>query len=260
MRSIIVYADRSEAMSARLQSALSLARATEGHLSVLVDTPIARFMAMDAMGGSYLAADAVKEAVDRDDAYAETLATTLRDEDVPFDIMRAEEEPVDALAEMARLADIVVVSRGCDFVGQLAIGSRSPVLLVPCKEPAVFPAEVVAVAWDGGYEAAAAIRAAAPLLRLASEVHLLTVGEKKAAFPATDALQYLSRHGIKAELHSLERAGSIEETLAAAVARLKAGMLVMGAFGHSRLREFLMGGVTRYFLDMAEGPVLFLAH
>ena len=260
MRSILVFADRSEGMTSRLETALSLARATNGHVSLLIDTPIARYMSMDAMGGSYLAADAMREAMARDDAYAAELTAQLSREDVPFDIQRCESEPVEALTDASRLADVVILSRGCDFAGQIAVSAAAPVLLVPEGERLDCPVERVAIAWDGGYEAAAALRAATPLLALCGEVHLLTVKEKAGGFPATDALRYLSRHGVKAELSELARVGSTEETLASAVMRLQAGMLVMGAFGHSRLREFLFGGVTDYFIGVTGGPALLLAH
>ena len=260
MRSILVFADRSVGMTNRLETALSLARATNGHVSLLIDTPIARYMAMDAMGGSYLAADAMREAVARDDAYAAELTTHLSREDVPFDIQRCESEPVDALTDASRLADVVILSRKCEFAGQLAVSAAAPVLLVPEGERLDCPVERIAIGWDGGYEAAAALRAAVPLLTLSSEVHLLTVKEKAGGFPATEALRYLSRHGVKAELSELSRAGSTEETLAGAVMRLQAGLLVMGAYGHSRLREFLFGGVTDYFIGVAGGPALLLAH
>lgn len=260
MRSILVFADRTPASSARLDTALSLARMSDGHVSVLVDTPVARFMSMDAMGGSYIAADAIAEALTRDDAYAEELATHLRREDVPFDVLRCEDEPVDALRRAARLADVIVLSRGCEFAGDLAISTETPVLLVPDEVPLTMPLERVCVAWDGGEEAAGAIRLAAPLLAQCGEVHVLAVKEKSGGFPATDALRYLSRHGVKSELHELERVGSIEETLATGVARLQGELLVMGVYGHSRLREYLFGGVTRYFLATGAAPALFLAH
>ncbi len=260
MRSILVFADRSASSPARLETALSLARMTDGHVTVVVDTPVARFMSMDAMGGSYIAADAIADALSRDDAYAEELATHLRREDVPFDVLRCEDEPVDALMQAGQLADVIVLSRSCEFAGDLAVGSDTPVLLVPDDAPLTLPLDRVCVAWDGGEEAAGAIRLAAPLLARCGEVHLLAVREKAGGFPATDALRYLSRHGVKAELHELERVGSIEETLAAGVARLQGEMLVMGAYGHSRLREYLFGGVTRYFLATGAAPALFLAH
>jgi len=84
--------------------------------------------------------------------------------------------------------------------------------------------------------------------------------DKANGFPPTEALRYLSRHGVKAELTELARGNSIEETLAAEVARVGAGLLVMGAYSHSRLREFLFGGVTRFMLDEMTAPPLLIAH
>lgn len=260
MRSILVFADRGASMAARLESALSLARMGDGHVTVVVDTPVARFMAMDALGGSYLAADAIRDALERDDTYAEQLAEQLRREDVPFDVLRCEDEPADALVELARLADVIVLSRGCEFAGQVALSAHVPVLLVPCDAPLTLPPERACVAWDGGEEAAAALRAAVPLLARCGEVSLLTVEEKSGGFPGTDALRYLSRHGVKGELHQLERVGSVEDTLASAVARLRSDLVVMGAYGRSRLSEFLFGGVTRRFLDEEQDFPLLLAH
>lgn len=92
-------------------------------------------------------------------------------------------------------------------------------------------------------------------------MRVLTVAtDKPNGFPATEALRYLARHGVKAELTELEQGSSVEETLAAEVARLGAGLLVMGAYSHSRLREFLFGGVTRFFLDDLTAPPLLMAH
>jgi nucleotide-binding universal stress UspA family protein len=263
MRSILLFADRSPAMAARLETALSLARAYNGHLSVLIDTPVARFMSVDAMGGSYIAADAIREALERDDAYAGDLKARLTREDVTFDILRAEEEPVEAMIECARLADLLVLSHGCDFAGEVALSARAPVLLVPSASGAAgvtLPVERACVAWDGGEAAAAALRAALPLLARAGEVHLLAVSEKTGGYPSTEALAYLSRHDVKAELHEEARVGSTEETLAAMVTRQRAQLLVMGAYGRSRMREFLFGGVTRYFLTEPGAPALLLAH
>jgi nucleotide-binding universal stress UspA family protein len=89
---------------------------------------------------------------------------------------------------------------------------------------------------------------------------VITVENTAADFPATDALAYLSRHGIKAELEVVEKAGGVEETIARELAKLRPQLLVMGAFRHSRLREFLFGGVTRFFLEDPGGPALLLAH
>ena len=260
MRSILAFADRARPTGSWLETALSLARMVDGHVSILIDTPVAQFIPMDVMGNSYLAADAIREALAHDDACAAQLAEHLRQEDVPFDILRCEDDPVYALSEAARLADVIVVERGTACASQLAVTVRSPVLIAPAAELATFPVATACVAWDGGDEAAAAMRAAVPLLTHCGEVHVLTVQEKTAGFPATDAVRYLSRHGVKAELYEMERAGAVAETLAAAVARLDAGLLVMGAYGRSRMREFLFGGVTRHFLESETAPAVLLAH
>lgn len=260
MRSILVYADRGAAMDARLETALAIARVNNGHVTVLVDTPVTRFIAMDPMGGSYLAADALKQALADDDAQAADIDARLKNEDVPFDIIRSEGDPVDALAAAARLADLVVLSRSTGLAGELALVSRAPVLVVEEGSGLAMPLGAVCIAWDGGDESANAIRTAVPLLVGCGGVHVVTVKEKPGGFPATDALRYLSRHGIKAELHELVRTGSTEETIAAAVARLQGQLLVMGAYGKSRMREYFFGGVTRHFVEESEGPALLLAH
>ena len=231
MRSILVYADRGAAMSARLETGLALARAHGGHLTVLVDTPVSRYISMDPMGGSYLASDALQKAMADDDAHAAAIETHLQGQDVPFDVVRSEAEPVDALAAAARLSDIIIVSRSSGLAGELAMVSRSPVLVVDEGAPLPMPLDVACVAWDGGDEAAHALRAAAPLLAGCGVVHVLTVQEKPGGFPGTDALRYLSRHGINAELQELVRTGSTEETLASAAARCRSRLLVIMTMG-----------------------------
>ena len=78
MRSILVYADRSPSMAARLDTALALARAMDGHVTVLVDTPITRYVSMDPMGGSYIASGAMQQALADDDAHAATVEAQLK--------------------------------------------------------------------------------------------------------------------------------------------------------------------------------------
>ena len=132
-------------------------------------------------------------------------------------------------------------------------------LAVPKGAPLLAFDKPVVVAWDGGHESAAALRASIPLLRLAGAVHLLTVREKSDDYPAADAASYLSRHGIHAECHEAEPKGSISATIEAFASEIGAGLIVMGLFGKSRLRELLLGGVSRALLDRSRLPLL-LAH
>ncbi len=265
MRSILVQAGRDPGMAARLDTAMAIARASEGHMTLLIDTPIDRFVSTDPFGGTFLAREALEQALAEDDALAATLASRLGNDDVPFDVVQFEAEPIEALADAARFADLAVVSRGSGNPGDLAVAARCPVLALPDQAAMPFPLTTACIAWDGGDEAAYAMRCAAPLLSGCKQVHVLTVlpaaaQDRPKGFPATEALRYLSRHDIKAELHELVRGNSIEETLLNEVKRLGAQLLVMGAYGHSRVREMLFGGVTRYLLDEASAPPLLLAH
>lgn len=260
MRSILVYGDRSPAMKARLATALAMARAVDGHVSVLVDTPITRYVAMDPMGGSYIASAAMRQALEDDDTHAAAVEAELAAQGLPFRVIRSEAEPVEALANAARLADLIIVSRSSGLAGELALAAPAPVLVLRDDEALALPVARACIAWDGGNEAAMALRRAIPLLAHCAAIEVLTVIEKRGGAPAADALAYLEQHGVRAHPRELDRDGSTEATLSAAVAGAGAQLLVMGAYGRSRMREFLFGGVTRHFLEAADAPALLLAH
>lgn len=261
MRSILVQTGRDAENSVRLDSAMAVARARAGHVTLLIDTPIDRFVTVDPYGGTYIAREALEAAVAEDDALAELFEGRLANDDVPFDIAKFEVAPIEAMTSAGKLADLIVVSRNCGYAGDLAVEARCPVLVMPAGRPLQLPLTSACIAWDGGEQAAVALRGAVPLLADCANVHVITVtDEAPGGFPPTDALRYLARHGIKAELAEVAKGNSIEETLAAEAARLGAQVLVMGAYGHSRVREFLFGGVTRYFLEDEAAPALLLAH
>lgn len=261
MRSILVQGGRDKGMSARLDTAMDLARIHNSHLTIAIDTPIGQFVTVDPYGGTFVARDALDAALAADDALAQAFAGRLGKDDVPFDVVQYETMPLEAMIVAARLSDLAVVTRDCGYAGDLAVEARCPVLVLPCDSALPLPLAIACIAWDGSDQAAMALRSCVPLLDEGTDVHLLTVlTDAPQGFPPTDALQYLARHGIKAELHELTKAATVEETLLAEVNRLGGQVLVMGAFGHSRLREFMFGGVSRYFLDEASAPALLMAH
>lgn len=261
MRSILVQGGRDAGMGARLDTAMDLARVHGGHLTVLIDTPVDKYVTVDPYGGAILAREALETALKEDDALAAAFGERLARDDVPFDVAQSELPQIDALVRSGDLADLVVVSRSSGLAGDLALTASCPVLALPDHAALKLPPRTVCIAWDGGSEAARAMKAAVPLLASATDVRVLTVEtDRPNGFPPTEALRYLARHGIKAELAELPRGHSIEETLADEVARVEADLFVMGAYGHSRLREFLFGGVTRFFLDELTAPPLLIAH
>ena len=260
MRAILVNADQSPASHSRVEFALDLTRQFGGHLTVLLDTPVTRYIAMDPMGGSHILASALEKARFDDDAAADVIEARLLRDDVPFDILRAEADPVSALAQAAQLSDLAIVSRAGSLAGDLALATRTPVLALPNDSQPKLPFSNACIAWDGGEQASAALKAALPVLRTCKSIKVITVTEKSGGYPPTDALAYLSRHGIHADLELHERRGSTEETLAIAVNLSHADLLVMGAYGKSRVREMLFGGATAYFLSEPNMPALLMTH
>lgn len=264
MRSILVHAGHDSNSDSRIETALTLARAGRGHVTLHINTPMTAYVTMDPFGGSHVLADVMTQVRERADALATTLEERLSSEDVPWSIERSEADLADALISSARLADLVVMSLGDSAgplaarppVGAVAIGARTPVLALP-DGMQLRPDGVAMVAWNGSHEAAHALRAAVPLLRLAEAVHVVTIDPRDQAFSAEDAAAYLSRHDVHAMLHERTAGGqTTEEALVATADELGATMTVMGAYGHSRLRETLFGGVTRFAIDAASRPLL----
>ena len=130
MRSILVHAENGPAGRARIETALSLARTKAGHVTILIDTPVSRYVAVDGLGGGFVATDALKDAISADDAFANEIDGHLARGDVCCDVVRAERDPIDALADAARLADVVVVARREALASDLPLSVRCPVLAV----------------------------------------------------------------------------------------------------------------------------------
>lgn len=259
MRSILCPVDRSETLDDRLETALALARTTCGHATFQIATPFAQMAVWEPFGGAAISAAAISEARELDDKLAHDLTARLSRQDVAFDVTIDDHGRVEAAASAARYADVLVATLNDPVLEEIVLSLRVPVLAVPGGVPMLAFDGPVLVAWDGGHESANAMRAALPLLEKASAVHLLTVREKDGTVTASDAACYLSRHGIHATLHERDNNGSIAFTIEECARDMGAGLIVMGLFGHSRLRELLMGGVSRDMLDRSQVPLL-LAH
>jgi nucleotide-binding universal stress UspA family protein len=170
-----------------------------------------------------------------------------------------------SLAAESRLADVVVFdaesARGrgplAEGFRQLVAGEQRPVVVA---REGLRPDGVVAVAWDGGKEASRAARTALPLLLHAGRVVILTAACGSGRYCRPERLQaFYAARGLAADVESLNGQGDAANLLLDAARALGARLLVAGAFGHPRLREFIFGGATRTFLTAAQ-PSLFLSH
>ena len=136
--------------------------------------------------------------------------------------------------------------------------SGRPVIVVPYIS-AHAELKTALVAWDGGHTAARAIGDAIPVLALAKRIEILTIdkSENETKLRSAERLaQHLSRHGIKAEPKQIVSEIDVASTLLSHAADVEADLLVMGAYGHSRLREIILGGTTRDILQSMTLPVL----
>lgn len=271
MKSILLHIDHDRAMTARLQVALDIARATNGHITCLQAVSYDVFAPGDFYGSAIAAAmPIIKENADNLRAEIEK---ELENEGVPWDWRFVYGIAPHRLLEASPLADMVIVGpaeAGTDgrgpsaLVGDLAIKARVPVLVVPETAKVFDVGAPMLVAWNGSAEGAHALRAALPLLACSCKVILACVVEEdeRARFdlPSTEAAKYLSRHGIECELVELPRGTApVAATLVAAAQMRECSLLVMGAYGHSRLAELVLGGVTRRMLSEPQMPIL-LAH
>jgi nucleotide-binding universal stress UspA family protein len=148
-----------------------------------------------------------------------------------------------------------------DIAEAVLFGSGGPVWVFPAEE-ATAHLKTIAIAWDGGRAAARAVHDALPILRQAGDVTILSVSDDKPIDGASvEALRdYLVAHGVPAVSVSIERGElPVGEALQDAAIDCGAGLLVMGGYGHSRLREFALGGATRSALGGAALPIL-LSH
>ena len=177
--------------------------------------------------------------------------------------------PALALARGVTLADLVIIGqgyltgagRGGELLSQAMLQHRAPTLIARGRPEAMTTA---AIAWDGSGHAGRAVKAALPLLAMAREIHILQCVsslDPTAADPDIDLLNdYLKLHGVGQGVQTLIEGASEGPALLAAAQGKQAGLLVAGAYGHSRLREAVFGGATRAFLGAEKGPSLLLAH
>lgn len=168
---------------------------------------------------------------------------------------------------MARRFDLSVVAQAEPDTGPVSewliegalFDSGRPVLVVPYIKKDGFKADRIMACWDGGRNAARAIADALPFLTRASAVELVIVaGEaKKGEIPGADMARHLARHGVEVEIKTLVSAGvDVPNTILSHAADSATDLIVMGAYGHSRLREFIFGGATRGILDTMTVPTL----
>jgi nucleotide-binding universal stress UspA family protein len=277
-KNLLVYVDGKPSSSKRIDAAIALATAFDAHLTAL--TLLAEPHVPPALG-VHIPADVLssqREATDkRADAFMEEvrhqadqagLTIELRREWVMLDDFGA------AFARQARHVDLTIVGQAdpdegdvdAELIAESAfMQSGRPTLLVPYIGARTLPPKRIVIAWDGSREAARAVGDALPLLEGAASVTVLVVdpGSLKGHVgdqPGADLATHLARHDVKAEVVTAASGGlGVGDVIIGQATDSGADMIVMGGYGHSRLRELVLGGATQSILDHMPIPV-FLAH
>lgn len=266
MKNILVLMHDDVGQEARFQAALDLTRALDGHLTC-IDVAVKPVTVDDyaTLGGAALL---LGDELARESANRARMEERLKVEGVPYTWTQTVGFLSPSVREAAGLADLIVLNRDIEdaypdmeeVATEVLLKSGRPIVAVPrgCER---FDASGHAmIAWDGSTEAEKALRAAVPLLQLASTVTIMECEDGSIKAPAEEAAAYLSRHGVKSIVRRFERSIDIPSTILLDEIEVHgAAYLVMGGYGHGRFTEAVLGGVTRRMLH--ESPVpLFLMH
>jgi nucleotide-binding universal stress UspA family protein len=268
MTAILLHADRDRAYPARLALAHDLATALNAHVQACFCLPIYVPSGTEMLG--VVSADIMTKRVleiEQEQAAASKAKAEAALGDLGGRLTWAERMGDDALvlAELSRFADIIVAGphdppgegpATKTIVGALLSKASAPVI-VPSLSKGYRADAPVLVGWNGSGEAARAVKAALPLLKLAPVVHVLSIEERhRDSVPGADVARYLAGHGVRVETQTLSTSADPSASLFANAETLGAGLLVIGAYSRPRLFELVFGGVTRDVLAHPPLPVL----
>lgn len=267
MKSVLLYANEDKGFDQRLDAVASLSSQFDCLVNCVQVTPFNAFIMGDPFGGIYALPVVVEQIGDAEAAHRTRIEDKLRRQRVRWEWESYEGNPGHVLVEQSRLADMAVVSlpeedspEALSIAAGLAIHARAPVLAVPAEGKTFTGNGEAVIAWNGSTESAYALRCAVPLLTHASTVHIVTITGGKIPARQNEAIHYLLQHGIHAHPHEHSHSGKpVADDLLRIATELGAHFIVAGAYGHSRLREAILGGVTSELIERSKVPLL-LAH
>lgn len=273
-KTILVHADLSRHAPERIRVAIALARAEGAHLvgAALTGISSALYQGDTAeLSGSIVAGrldalhDDARQALTRFERSAADAGLAS------YETRLLNDDPQGGLALQARYSELVVLSQADlddpvsriipDLPEYVVLNCARPVLVVPYAGEFRQIGARVLVAWDGSVEASRALANAMPLLRRAANVALAVFNPKRnpgahGQQPGADIALLLARQGVKVDVLAQREDNDVGEALLSLAADQRADLIVMGAYGHSRVRELLLGGATRTILQKMTLPVL----
>lgn len=271
-KTILVHLDTDKRVTERIDLAIRLADTFDSHLVGLfaLSAPRIPSYALAEAGPVVVEVEARHRAEAARNAEAMFKSETAR-HGRSAEWRATQRDALAAATLSARYADLVVIgqhepgnSSGVtpDFAEELVLSAGRPVLLVPYAGHFAQVGRRILVAWNAGQEAARAVTDALPLLTRASTVQVVAFNPAEAGadhgdIPGADIGLVLARHGVKVSVAQQQSEEvDIGNQLLSRAADVEADLIVMGAYGHSRVRELVLGGVTRTLLDTMTVPVL----
>ena len=214
-----------------------------------------------------LASETFHRLVDKCGIRVAETPTSMKEATTDLRIVQA--DFVDEIERQSRLCDLVVFAGSTSETEQMTIQSgfesallsgARPVLFVP-RHGKTVPGRCIAIAFDGSAAAAHAVTCALPFLERSNELHAYEVTAEKKSTALSDLQSYLALRGLKAVEHVIDPGPrTIAEALLAAVKAEECDLMVLGGYGHSRIREFVFGGVTRQILNQGVDIAVLMAH
>jgi nucleotide-binding universal stress UspA family protein len=273
-RTIMVHVDGLDGAEGRLRLAVALARKFDstlvGMTASALRPPLELYDA--ALGTVALGPDYGD--IDRTEIEAEfarnktAFEQATKGSRLETDWRQVFDEPGAAVVSAATAADLIVLGSGdhtllgnlnAPSVGDVVLHIGRPILVVPSRYTGTDAGSTIVVAWKNSPESQRALSDAVPFMKGAASVVLASIQEKDQSDPSlADAEGFLVRHGIAAKTEVRVRGkAAVEDEIIDIAKRHKADLLVAGAYGHTRLREWVFGGVTRSLLDRSPIPCLF---
>lgn len=274
---ILVITDASEANDFRVETTLLLAKVFDAYVNGIHLTPY--LTPSESSSGfnkviDYLSSEKLETAKETAEIIRTNFEKKASELEVPYDWYFTDGIDKQFIISHARYADFVVLPQGYSSLAEehihriddyLSIYIGRPTIILPdIKKVFNFPKRII-IAWDESQEAARAVHDAMPFLEYAENVQIVSVSdtpkeEKTSVIYCDDLRKHLSHHGISADVFIAdELEDGIGKTILQSALEYDADLIVMGAYGETRLKEIVLGGVTRYLLNNSTIP-LFLSH
>lgn len=271
-KDLLLEVDSSDASAHRIDYALRLAQRFDAHLTGLC---LVKTLALPPTVGTFMTADLEAQILAEENKRAEEALDRFREavsaENIEFDARTdrgAPNEHADLVSLHGRYADLTVIGQpDPDNVsaaldpGDVVLAAGGPVMIIPHIGTPETTGERVMIAWNASRESARAVRDSMPLLERAKSVEVVCFRPEATGdhgdLPGADIALHLSRHDISVDVQVLEGRGiDVGNAILSHISDRGSDLLVMGCYGHSRLREAVLGGATRTILNSMTVPVL----